>query len=120
MAAARAFVVGRSDVRRHRVLGPEGTDRAVSMKLWIWSDLYPEMQNPTSVDRTPEADIITCAGDLHLADQLGQRAQSPLERYRLPIVTSDLCLHSQELGLARSLSRCCRLGESAQQAPKES
>lgn len=56
------------------------------MKLWIWSDLHLEMQNPTFVDRAPDADVIVCAGDLCLADELADYAQSLIERYGLPIV----------------------------------
>lgn len=57
------------------------------MKLWIWSDLHLEMQ---AIDLPPVAPpgvgAIVCAGDLCLADQLGGRAQSLVERYGLPIV----------------------------------
>jgi 3',5'-cyclic AMP phosphodiesterase CpdA len=34
------------------------------MKLWIWSDVHLEMQNPVFPDRAPPADVIICAGDL--------------------------------------------------------
>lgn len=56
------------------------------MKLWIWSDLHLEMQNPVYVDRAPEADVIVCAGDLCHADTLRDHAQWLIERYGLPMV----------------------------------
>lgn len=56
------------------------------MKLWIWSDLHLETQNPTFVDRAPEADVIVCAGDLCVADELGDYAQWLIERYGLPMI----------------------------------
>lgn len=56
------------------------------MKLWIWSDLHLEMQNPTFVDTPPEADVIVCAGDLCHADTLGDHARRLIERYGLPMV----------------------------------
>ncbi|MER8911424.1 metallophosphoesterase family protein [Mesorhizobium sp. M0854] len=56
------------------------------MKLWIWSDLHLEMQNPVYVDRAPEADVIVCAGDLCLADTLRDHAQRLIERYELPMI----------------------------------
>lgn len=60
----------------------EGSD----MKLWIWSDLHLELQNPILVDSAPEADAIVCAGDLCHADELADRARRLIERYGLPIV----------------------------------
>ncbi|RVA57609.1 hypothetical protein EN933_03700 [Mesorhizobium sp. M7A.F.Ca.US.001.01.1.1] len=56
------------------------------MKLWIWSDLHLEMQNPVYVDKAPEADVIVCAGDLCLADTLRDHAQRLIERYELPMI----------------------------------
>lgn len=56
------------------------------MKLWIFSDLHLELQNPMFVDDAPESDVIVCAGDLCSADQLGGCAQWLIERYGLPIV----------------------------------
>ncbi|TPK85444.1 metallophosphoesterase [Mesorhizobium sp. B2-4-17] len=56
------------------------------MKLWIWSDLHLEMQNPTFVDRAPEADVIVCAGDLCVADELGDYTRCLIERYGLPMI----------------------------------
>lgn len=56
------------------------------MKLWIWSDLHLELQNLTFPDSAPAADVIVCAGDLCLADELEQCAQWLIERYSLPIV----------------------------------
>jgi predicted phosphodiesterase len=56
------------------------------MKLWIWSDLHLELQAPVVPDSAPEADVIVCAGDLCLADQLEDCARSLVERYGLPVV----------------------------------
>lgn len=56
------------------------------MRLWIWSDLHLEMQNPDFVDGAPEADVIVCAGDLCLANELGDYAQWLIERYGLPMI----------------------------------
>lgn len=56
------------------------------MKLWIWSDLHLEMQNIAFPERAPEADAIVCAGDLCLANALGDQAQGLIERYGLPMV----------------------------------
>lgn len=56
------------------------------MRLWIWSDLHLEMQNIAFPERAPEADAIVCAGDLCLANALGDHAQALIERYELPMV----------------------------------
>ncbi|MDX8504719.1 metallophosphoesterase [Mesorhizobium captivum] len=56
------------------------------MKLWIWSDIHLELQNIDFPERAPEADAIVCAGDLCLADALGDHAQELIERYGLPLI----------------------------------
>jgi 3',5'-cyclic AMP phosphodiesterase CpdA len=56
------------------------------MKLWIWSDLHLEMQDIAFPERAPEADAIVCAGDLCLADALGDHARGLIERYGLPMI----------------------------------
>ncbi|WP_366929464.1 metallophosphoesterase [Mesorhizobium sp.] len=44
------------------------------------------MQNIAFPERAPEADAIVCAGDLCLANALGDHAQALIERYELPMV----------------------------------
>ncbi len=80
------FLRGGSKVRPPAKLASTCRKNGSAMKLWIWSDLHLEQQNPTFLDRAPEADLIICAGDLCHADQLEQWAQWLIERYGLPIL----------------------------------
>jgi hypothetical protein len=55
------------------------------MKLWIWSDLHLELQEPAFPETAPPADMIVCAGDLCRATMLLDCARWLVERYRLPM-----------------------------------